>query len=122
MVKVNAVGQADGEQAFWIDGQPLTSNYSGSGNAQEIGSVGPGFPLGEWVTAHFCPDTKGTPFSGDPATASSGFRWRTAPKLQLTYIRPLVYNDHAQPNAANDVYVANLVVATKPIGPIVPCP
>ena len=122
MIKVNAVGQEDGEQAFWIDGQPLTSSYSGNGPAQVISSFGPGAPLGGWVTAHFCPDTTGMPFSGDPANAGSGFRWRTVPNLDISYIRPLVYNDHAQPNAANDVYVANIVVAKKPIGPIVACP
>lgn len=122
MVKVNAVGAEDGEQAFWIDGQPVTSSYAGSGAAQNVSDVGPGEPLGSWVTAHYCPDTTQQPFSGDPANAGSGFRWRTVPALTLSYIRPIVYDDHAQPNAANDVYVANLVVARRPIGPIVPCP
>jgi hypothetical protein len=121
MIKVNAVGQEDGEQAFWIDGQPVTSSYAGNGAPQVISAVGPGAPLGGWVTAHFCPDTTGMPFSGDPANAGSGLRWRTVPGLNISYIRPLVYNDHAQPNAANDVLVANLVVAKRPIGPIVAC-
>ena len=121
MVKVNSVGLTDGEQAFWIDGQPILSNYSGTASPQVISVFRPGSPLGGWITAHFCPDTKGLPFSGDPTTPSSGFRWRTAAALNISYIRPIVYNDHAQPNPANDVYVANIVVARKPIGPIVPC-
>lgn len=121
MVKMNGAGQADGEQAFWIDGQPVTSSYPGNGSPQVVSSIGPGMPLGQWVTAHFCPDTTAMPFAGDPSAASSGFRWRTVPNLKISYIRPIVYNDHAQPNAANDVYVANLVVAKRPIGPIAPC-
>jgi hypothetical protein len=122
MVKVNAVGAGDGEQAFWIDGRPVTSNYSGNGPAQIISDIGPGKPLGFWVTAHYCPDTTQQPFSGDMSNAGSGFRWRTVSSLNLSYIRPLVYNDQAQPNTANDVWVANMVVAKRPIGPIVPCP
>jgi hypothetical protein len=122
MVKVNAVGAEDGEQAFWIEGEPVTSSYAGNGAAQIISDVGPGKPRGSWVTAHYCPDTTQQAFSGDPANAGSGFRWRTVPALTLSYIRPIVYNDQSQPNPANDVYVANIVVAKRPIGPIVPCP
>src|SRR5262249_19174275 len=108
MMKMNAIGQNDGEQAFWIDGTSLTSNYSGNGAAQVISSFGPGVPTGEWVTAHFCPDTAGMPFDGATGQPGKGFQWRTVGSLNIQYIRPIVYNDHAQPNAANDVYVANL--------------
>jgi hypothetical protein len=122
MMKMNTVGKYDGEQAFWINGQPLTSNYAGGATPEVVSTFGPGTPKGSWITAHFCPDTTGQPFDGASGTPGNGFRWRTVPTLDISYIRPLVYNDHAQPNPSNDAYVANIVVATKPIGPIVACP
>jgi hypothetical protein len=124
MVKLNTVGKYDGEQAFWIDGQPLASSYSSgaAGAAQRVSDFGPGFPTGSWVTAHFCPDLAGQPFDGASGTPGNGFRWRTADTLGISYVRPLVYNDRPQPNVANDVYVANIVVATEYVGPIVACP
>ncbi len=121
MMKMNTVGQYDGEQAFFIDGQPTSSSYAGGGAKQVISSFSPGEPKGSWITAHFCPDTTGQPFDGASGTPGNGFRWRTVASLDLSYSRPIVYNDHAQPNAANDVYVANLVVAKRQIGPIRAC-
>jgi hypothetical protein len=124
MVKLNTVGMYDGEQAFWIDGQPVMSSYSSgaAGPPQVVSRDAPGMPLGSWITAHFCPDLAGMPFDGASGTPGNGMRWRTDANLGLSYIRPLVYNDHAQPNAANDAYVANIVVATSYVGPIVACP
>ena len=70
MVKVSSVRLTDGEQALWIDGQPIFSNYSGTASPQVISVFRSDSPLGGWITAHFCPDTRGLPFSGDTTTPS----------------------------------------------------
>lgn len=120
MIKINAVGDQDGELALWIDGKPVSH-------------LGKGFPLGKWVFDKFLPNQSGqglrwnqttnaredfqTAAGGDPF---DGFRFRTKEHLNVNFLWLYVYITKATPGHANRVWFDDVVVATDYIGPLTP--
>lgn len=117
MVKMNDVGDSDGEMALWIDGKP-------------VGRLGKGFPRGKWVYDKFLPreggegvrwsDAKGGPerFSVPEGGAPfDGFRWRTVEGLNLNYVWLYTYITRAAKGHVSRVWFDDVVVATEYIGP-----
>jgi hypothetical protein len=121
MVRLNTVGDTDGEQALWIDGRP-------------IAHLGKGFPKGQWTFDKFTPGAGGpsvrwnaakgerehfeVPAEGAPF---EGYRWRTVPDLNVNYLWLYVYT--AKPTGHRiTVDFDDVVVATEYIGPLKPRP
>ncbi len=120
MMKMNDVGDSNGELALWLDGKPVSH-------------LGKGFPNGKWVFDKFVPgadgdsvrwnDEKGdrenfsTPTGGKPF---EGFRWRTANELNLSFVWAYLYITKAPAGHVSKVWFDNIVVATEYIGPIRP--
>ena len=91
MVKMNAVGESNGEMALWIDGKAVSR-------------LGKGFPKGRWEFDKFNPGQGGegvrwsdmkrgpenfeVPEGGLPF---EGFRWRTTKELDLNYLWVYLY-------------------------------
>jgi hypothetical protein len=107
MVKLNspADGSADGEQAFWIDGQLWRVDQ------QILSHIGPGFPPGSWKGGWWQPDPRGK-------TAFEGFRWRTTDELKVNYIWAYLYITKARAGRVSNVWFDNIVVAQRYIGPL----
>ena len=119
MIKMNTVGQTDGEQALWIDGKL-------------VAHLGKGFPRGRWTFDKFEPgrggdsvrwsDAKGdrehslVPEDGSPF---EGFRWRAVPELNVNYVWLYVYTERPEGHRIR-VWYDDVVVATDYIGPITP--
>ena len=107
MVKVNTIGEHDGELAFWIDGK-------------KVGHWGPGFPVGSWIRDRFV--TSGS-WNKDPKPFE-GFDWRTDERLKVNRLWLQWYvSDRVTEGGKTDtniVYFDDLVVAKKYIGPITP--
>ena len=117
MMKMNDVGDTNGEQALWIDGQ-------------KVSHVGKGFPTGLWRFDRFYPgrggegirwnDQKGdhehfdTPPGGAPF---EGFRWRTVPELNVNFVWLYIYTEREEGYRIK-VQFSNVVLATSYIGPI----
>jgi hypothetical protein len=117
MIKVNDVGDTNGEQALWIDGKPVSH-------------LGKGFPKGLWVFDKFNPGQGGsgvrwsepkggresfeTPKDGAPF---EGFRWRTAKELNVNYVWLYVYTSKPDGHRIK-VWFDDVVVATEYIGPL----
>ncbi len=120
MVKMNTVGDTNGEMALWIDGKP-------------VGHLGKGFPRGKWVYDKFLPgqggegvrwsDAKSGPerFTvPEGGTPFEGFRWRTSNKLNLNYVWLYTYITDAAKGHVSRVWFDDVVVATEYIGPLAP--
>ena len=88
MVKLNDIGDSNGEQAYWLDGK-LSRNQDGKITSY----LGKGFPLvGTWIYDKFQPYTtgpgiawdyqqgKGVPIEG--GKPFPGFVWRSTPRAQ----------------------------------------
>lgn len=118
MVKLNDVGDTNGEQAMWIDGQLA-------------GHLGKGFPKGKWTYDKFLPGQggggirwdrdQGGPVRfqvADGGEPFEGFRWRTAKELDVNFVWAYVYITKATPGHVSKVWFDNIVVATDYIGPI----
>ncbi len=107
MVKMNspADDNADGEQAFWIDGQLWRSDK------RILSHIGPGFPQGRWTGGWWQPDPRSD-------TTFEGFRWRTTDKLAVNYIWAYLYITKARPGRVSKVWFDNIVVAKRYIGPL----
>jgi hypothetical protein len=117
MIKMNHVGDTNGEQAFWIDGK-------------KISHLGKGFPKGRWTFDKFFPGQGGegvrwSPQKGDRENFKvpeggapfEGFRWRTVPELKVNYV--WLYTYTAMPDGHRiRVWFDDVVVATEYIGPI----
>ena len=115
MIRMNAVGDSNGEQALWLDGKL-------------VAHLGKGFPKGRWTFDKFEPgkdgdgvrwsDAKGdreyfkVPEGGAPF---EGYRWRTAPELNVNYVWLYVYA--TEPGRIR-VWYDDVVVATEYIGPL----
>jgi predicted amidohydrolase len=117
MMKMNRVGDTDGEMALWIDGKPISH-------------LGKGFPKGKWVFDKFTPgdggegvrwdDAKRSPERFDVPTGGSpfeGFRWRTTKELSLNYLWVYLYLTQAPGGHVSRVWFDDIVVATEYIGP-----
>ncbi len=121
MIRMNDVGESNGEQALWIDGKL-------------IAHLGKGFPKGRWTFDKFEPgkggngvrwnDAKGdrealvVPEGGAPF---EGYRWRTVAELNVNFVWLYAYTQKA---AGHRMLVGfdDVVVATDYIGPIVAKP
>lgn len=122
MMKMNEVGDTNGELALWIDGK--RSSY-----------LGKGFPKGRWVYDKFLPGGWGEgvrwsdekngperlqfPRGGSPF---EGFRWRRDERLKLNFFWVLLYITKAPPDHVSKVWFDNIVVAEEYVGPIVAKP
>ena len=118
MVKMNDVGDTNGELACWIDGK-LVSH------------LGKGFPKGKWTFDKFEPgaggdsvlwdDEKGGPVhSTVPAGGApfEGFRWRTSENLNVNNVWTYVFITKAPKGHESKVWFDNLVVAEEYVGPM----
>lgn len=117
MIKMNDVGDTNGEQALWIDDQ-LIRHY------------GQGFPKGVWTYDKFVPYKGGptihwskeknapehseVPESGAPF---EGFRWRTVTELNVNFLWLYIYTEKSEGHRIK-VSFDDVVVATHYIGPI----
>ena len=118
MMKVNDVGDSNGEMALWVDGELISH-------------LGKGFPMGKWTYDKFNKDQGGysvywsdeqgkgvdydVPAEGIPF---EGFRWRTVPELNINFFWLLVYITTAPQDHVSKVYFDDIVIATEYIGPI----
>jgi hypothetical protein len=118
MIKLNDVGQSNGELALWIDGR-------------NVSHIGPGFPRGKWIFDKFMPGKDGegvkwnhdigdrenfmTADGGDPF---EGFRFRTDDQLKINFVWLYTYITKGSPGHTNRVWYDDVVVATEYIGPI----
>ena len=118
MIKLNDVGESNGELAMWIDGK-LVSH------------LGKGFPKGKWTYDKFVPGDGGdgvrwseknggpeyftVPEGGEPF---EGFRWRSDDKLQLNFIWLLFYMTDIPRGHESKVQFDDVVLAKEYIGPI----
>lgn len=120
MMKMNDVGESNGEMALWIDGK-LVSH------------LGQGFPRGKWMYDKFKPGEGGEGFrwsdeSRGPESLSvpeggrpfEGFRWRRDEDLKINFLWVLLYITKAPPDHVSKIWFDNIVVAEDYIGPIQP--
>jgi hypothetical protein len=119
MMKLNDVGDSNGEQSLWLDGKLVSHLSKGS-------------PKGVWIFDKFTPgkggpgirwsDTKGdreefsVPAGGTPF---DGFRWRTEAELKLNFVWLYIYTQKPAGHRIR-VWFDDLVVATEYVGPIQP--
>jgi len=117
MIKMNDVGDTNGEQALWVDGK-------------EVSHLGKGFPKGLWKFDRFFPGQEGEGIrwnnqkgdrehfnsapGGDPF---EGFRWRTVPELNVNFVWLYIYTEKPEGFHIKAQF-SNVVVATSYIGPI----
>lgn len=118
MVKLNDVGDTNGEQALWIDGVP-------------IAHLGKGFPKGKWVFDKFYPGQGGDGVRWNHAKGDrehfavaaggepfEGFRWRTDEALKVNFVWAYLYITRSPPGRESKVWFDHIVVAKEYIGPI----
>lgn len=125
MVKMNDVGDSNGEQAYWLDGK-LSRNQDG----QITSYLGKGFPsVGTWSYDKFkpCVTQRGIAWDYQQGKGAAleggkpfpGFAWRTTPELNINAI--WLYRYMSRPEkGTSKVWWAHLVVAKKYIGPLTP--
>jgi hypothetical protein len=117
MIQMNDVGESNGEQALWIDGE-LVSH------------LGKGFPKGLWTYDKFTPGKGGGGIRWDHAKSAperftiaeggapfEGFRWRTVPELNVNYVWLYIYTEKPAGHRIK-VWYDDVVVATSYIGPM----
>jgi hypothetical protein len=117
MIRMNDIGQSNGEQALWINGQ-LVSHLK------------PGEPKGLWTFDKFTPGQGGEgvrwnsetgdreSFSVPPGGAPfEGFSWRTDPKLNVNFVWLYAYTKKPAGHRIR-VWFDDVVVAGEYIGPI----
>lgn len=96
MMKVNdPVGEFNGEQAFWVNGE-------------KIQHLGEGFPNGYWIWDKFYPHPDSSAFEG--------FQWRNDDRLKLNFFW-LLYYMTGESDHMDKVYFDDVVVSTEYIGP-----
>jgi len=105
MVKLNELGERDGEQAFWIDGELWRAD------GQVVSHHGPGFPRGGWTGGWWAPDA-------DSDNTFEGFSWRTDEDLGLNYLWAYLYITRAPEGHTSRVWFDQIIVATEYIGPM----
>ncbi len=122
MLKMNDIGDSNGEMALWIDGK-------------NVSRLGKGFPKGKWVFDKFLPGQGGDgvrwsdekkgpvyptyPQGGQPF---EGFHWRSDEHLNINFLWVLLYITKAPNDHVSKVWFDNIVVAKEYIGPIQPPP
>lgn len=118
MMKLNDVGDTNGEMALWIDGNL-------------VGYLGKGFPKGKWTYDKFLRgegggairwnDAKGGPERFQVAAGGEpfeGFRWRSAEALKINFLWPLFYITKSPEGHVSKVWFDQIVASTEYIGPI----
>lgn len=118
MIKLNDVGDTNGEIALWKDGK-------------RVSHLGKGFPRGKWVFDKFLPgeggegvrwnDAKGGPVSlafPPEGLPFEGFRWRRDARLRLNFLWVLFYITDSPQGHVSKVWFDDIVVAKKYIGPL----
>jgi hypothetical protein len=95
-VKLNQVGNTDGEYTIWFNGVQLVA-------------LGKGFPPGSWSGGIFTPAATGTAFEG--------LEWRDTTAFGINYVWLQNYTDGP---LTNTVWFDHLVVATQRIGCLAP--
>jgi hypothetical protein len=125
MVKMNDIGDSNGEQAYWLDGK-----LSRDAEGRVTSYLGKGFPsAGTWIYDKFKPyatdrgivwdysQNRGVPIDG--GRPFPGFEWRTTPELNINAI--WLYRYMSRPEEGiSKVWWDHLVVARKYIGPMKP--
>lgn len=124
MLKMNDIGDTNGEQAYWLDGK-----LSRKGE-QVTSYLGKGFPSsGSWTFDKFFPGVakegvyfdyaagKGVPNAG--GKPFPGFAWRSSPALNINAL--WLYRYMSKPETGvSKVWWDHLVVAKTYIGPLTP--
>lgn len=118
MMKVNDVGDSNGEMALWVNGELISH-------------LGKGFPMGKWTydkfnqgqggSSVYWSDAQGQGVNYDvPAEGIpfEGFRFRTVPELKVNFFWLLVYITTAPQDHISKIYFDDIVIATEYIGPI----
>lgn len=119
MIKMNDVGDTNGEQALWLDGKPISH-------------LGKGFPKGVWRMDRFQPgpgregvrwvdgkDDKENYTVPEDKAVFEGFRWRTTKDLNVNFVWLYIYTEMPD-GYLMKVSFDDVVVATSYIGPIHP--
>ncbi|MCK4527243.1 T9SS type A sorting domain-containing protein [candidate division WOR-3 bacterium] len=97
MICNNPLGSYNGEQAFWINGEPSIH-------------LGEGFPNGYWIWDKFYPHPDSVPFEG--------FQWRIVDELKVNFFWLLFYMTEGPPGQIDTVWFDDVIVATEYIGPL----
>lgn len=120
MIKLNTIGERDGEMAVWIDGEEAV--YAAPGRLSGVFTFGT-FRPGEggkgirWPRGADAGESYVAPDGGDPFP---GFEWRTTKDLNVNYLWLLAYISGAEKGHVSNIWFDNIVVATEYIGPIRP--
>lgn len=117
MIRMNDVGDSNGEQALWIDGKRISHLKKGE-------------PRGLWIFDKFNPGQggEGVRWNRDKGDRESftvpadgapfeGFRWRSVPELNVNFVWLYIYTQKP-PGHRIRVWFDDVVVATDYIGPI----
>ncbi len=120
MMKMNDVGDTNGELALWLDGR-------------QVSHLGKGFPKGKWLFDKFFPGEGGEGIRWNDAKGDresltfppgglpfEGFRWRRDTHLKINFLWVLFYITDAPQGHVSKVWFDNIVVAKKYIGPLRP--
>ena len=108
MVKINdPPNDANGEQAFWIDGKLWRVD------GQVVSHIGKGFPKGQWTGGWWHPDARSK-------QSFEGFQWRNVKDLAVNYVWTYLYITKAPQGHVSKVWFDNIVVAREYIGPLKP--
>ncbi|MBM4041365.1 MAG: hypothetical protein FJ290_22925 [Planctomycetes bacterium] len=120
MMKLNDVGDSNGEQALWIDGKL-------------VGHLGKGFPKGKWTFDRFLKDQGGDAIRWNDAKGDrerfrvaeggepfEGFRWRNNEALKINFLWPLFYITKSPDGHVSKVWFDQIVAARDYIGPLAP--
>ncbi len=108
MMKMNdPVDEANGEQAFWIDGKLWRRD------GQVVSHIGPDFPKGRWTGGWWRPES-------ESEGSFEGFQWRTSEELAVNYVWAYLYMTRAPDGHVSKVWFDNIVIAKDYIGPIQP--
>jgi hypothetical protein len=118
MMKMNDVGDSNGEMALWLDGK-LVSH------------LGKGFPKGKWIYDKFIPGGEGEGVRWNDATGEGetfqvprggqpfeGFRWRSTDDLAVNFLWLLFYITDAPGGHVSKVWFDDVVLAKSYVGPI----
>jgi hypothetical protein len=118
MIKMNDVGESNGELALWLDGKLISHLQKGS-------------PKGFFTFDKFFPNKSGEGVIWDHKTDDRrylpevpggspfpGFTWRTTEELDVNFVWLYVYLTQGSEGHANEIWFDDVVVATDYIGPL----
>jgi len=104
--------------ALWIDGK-------------QVSHLGKGHPKGKWIYDKFLPGEGGEGLRWNDETGQpdhfevppggqpfEGFRWRSSDDLKLNFLCLLVYMPHAPEGHVSKIWLDDVVLARKYIGPL----